>query len=141
MLCAYPKGSITNKQKRAHNKIHHRAAGVRVPGFMHSSLLLNATLPIAVVNRQYSSLTRLLSVEKAARNRRIRINPAVAQERPVAADVFEGLQVNISDKNFFAVVRCLGDDAAEGIAKKRAAPELEPMTRSRLAAHVASFKA
>ena len=38
---------------------------------------------------------------------RVGVDAAVAQERPVAADVFQRLQVDVADQDFFAVVRCL----------------------------------
>ena len=51
------------------------------------------------------------------------------------------LQVDFADQNFFFVVRGLGDHAAERIAEERPSPELQPRSRSRVAADVAIFVA
>src|ERR1700722_2378765 len=87
-----------------------------------------------------SSRRFLPSVQKPTRDRSIRIDPPVAQERPVAADIFEGFQVDVADQNFFAVVRGFGYDAAKRIAEKRSTPKFKSMTRRRFAADVASLK-
>jgi hypothetical protein len=50
----------------------------------------------------------LPSIEQTIADWGIRVDAAVAQKRPVAADVFEGLQVDVAHQNFFAVVRGFG---------------------------------
>ena len=60
----------------------------------------------------------LPSIDQAIGNRRVGVDSAVAQERPVAANFLESFQVDFADQDFFAVVRGFGEDAAEGIAEK-----------------------
>src|SRR5205823_3678218 len=56
----------------------------------------------------------------------IRIDPPVAQERPVAADLFHLARLARGPDDFLAVVPPLGEKCAEGIADERRAPEIEP---------------
>ena len=69
----------------------------------------------------------------------VAVDAAVAQERPVAADVFHHTEVNFADQNFFLVVRGLGDDAAERIAEERCAPEFQAISGSGIAPDVSGF--
>src|SRR5580704_12452347 len=83
----------------------------------------------------------LTSIEQAIGDRRVGVDSAVAEEGPVAADVFEGLQVDVADQDFFAVVRGFGEDSSEGVAEKRCAPEFQSVAGGGLAADVAGFEA
>ena len=67
----------------------------------------------------------LMLSEVAAGDAAVGVDAAVAQEGPVAAGVFEQGAVDFGDEDFFAVVRGLRDDAAEGVGDEGAAPELE----------------
>src|SRR5437868_8956155 len=58
------------------------------------------------------------SIDDPAGDLAVAVDAAVAQERPVAADVFDYASVNFTDQNFFVVVRGFGDDATERIAEK-----------------------
>src|SRR5271166_6248105 len=82
----------------------------------------------------------LASVNQPAANRCVGVDAPVAQEWPVAPNLFERLQVDVSDQNLFAIVRALRQHASEWIAKERPAPKFQPLSRSRLAANVAGFK-
>ena len=66
-----------------------------------------------------------LKIEEALRNRRVEIDAAVAQKRPIAADILKVLEVDLPDQDVFSIVRGLGKDAAEGIGQERASPKLE----------------
>ena len=59
-----------------------------------------------------------ISVDKPLCNGRVAVDAAVAQEGPVPADFFQLAQVNLSDQNFFFVVRALGNDSSKGIRQK-----------------------
>jgi hypothetical protein len=71
----------------------------------------------------------LILIEQAVGDGSITIDTAVAQERPVAADVFQRLQVDIADQDFFAVMGGFGQYTAKGVAEERATPEFESRAR------------
>jgi hypothetical protein len=58
---------------------------------------------------------RIPSIDHPARNRGIAVDPAIAQKRPIPADVFERLQINFAHQNLLFVMRSLGNHSAEGI--------------------------
>src|SRR5450631_3382761 len=60
----------------------------------------------------------LVSVDQPVSDGGVRVDAAVTQEWPVAANIFQRFQVNIADENFLAVVRRFREHAAEGIAEK-----------------------
>src|SRR5882672_7584258 len=94
------------------------------------------------VTRPLHSLTLFLpSIEQTIGDGGVGVDAAVAEEWPVAADVFEGLQVDVAHEDFFAVVRGFGQDAAKGIAEEGCAPEFESLAGGGLAADVAGFEA
>src|SRR5438105_4584038 len=80
------------------------------------------------------------SVQQAASDGGITINAAIAQERPVAANVFKGTQIYLADQDFFLVMRGLRDNSAKRITQERASPEFKSSARSGVAANVPSFK-
>jgi hypothetical protein len=84
------------------------------------------------VNRQAIALIDLVSpaIEQTIGDRGVGVDSAVAEEGPVAADVLEGLQVDVADQNFFAVVRGFDEDSAEGIAEEGCAPKFESVAGS-----------
>ncbi len=51
------------------------------------------------------------------------------------------LEVDFLDQDGFAVMRRLGQDAAERVSDKRTAPELEPDAGNAVAAHISIFMA
>ncbi len=55
------------------------------------------------------------SIDHPARDRGVAVDPPVAQERPVPADVFQLLQIDFTNQNLFFVMRSLGDHSAERI--------------------------
>src|SRR6266496_1137431 len=65
------------------------------------------------------------SVDQPAGDRRIGIDPPVAQEWPVAAGIFQHAHINFSQHNFFFVVGGLSEHAAKRISEERASPEFE----------------
>jgi hypothetical protein len=69
----------------------------------------------------------------------VAVDAAVAQKRPVAADLFYRAQVDFRYEDFFFIVRSLGDDAAERIAEEGGTPELQPISRGSFAADVTGF--
>ena len=71
-------------------------------------------------------------VDKPFCNRSVAVDPPIAQKRPVAANFFHRLQVDIANKNLLAVVRCLCQHPSERIAEKRSAPELESLAAQML---------
>ncbi len=79
---------------------HSRSLGALLP--------LLGSRPLADENRRFHSLTDLLSIEQAICDRGVGVDSAVAEEWPVAADVFESLQVDVAHEDFFAVVRGFG---------------------------------
>ena len=84
---------------------------------------------------------RLPSVQKPLGDAAIAINTTVAQKRPVAADVFQVLQIALSDQNLFLVMRSFNDDPSKGIAKKRSAPEFQAFALGAIAADIAELMA
>ena len=73
----------------------------------------------------------LAGIEKAAADGRIGVDAAVAEERPVAARVFKQREIDLANQDFLLFVRSLRNDAAEGIGKEAAAPELQARARWR----------
>ena len=61
----------------------------------------------------------------------IRINPAVAQERPVRARHVHFGEVNGHDQNFFLVRRGFGEDFAGGSGHETLAPEFNAVAAAR----------
>src|SRR5579872_3539624 len=74
-------------------------------------------------------VVRLALIQPSIQNRSVRVDSAVAQEGPVAADLFDAARVAIRDQNFFAIAGSLGDHLAEGVGHKGRAPDLEPVLR------------
>src|SRR5205809_692383 len=68
----------------------------------------------------------------------VAVDAAVAQERPVASNVFQSLQVHVADQNLLAIVRSFRQHASKRIAEERSTPELKPLSRSRFATDVSS---
>jgi hypothetical protein len=58
------------------------------------------------------------SIEQSIGDWRIGVDSAVAEKRPVAADIFESFQVHVADEDFFAVVRGFRDDATPAMPAK-----------------------
>src|SRR6266852_3208074 len=79
------------------------------------------------------------SIDQPAGDLGVAVDAAVAQEGPVAADVFQGVQVDFAYQNFFLVLRGFGDDFAEGVAEERASPKFQAVPGSGIAAHVTVF--
>jgi hypothetical protein len=84
---------------------------------------------------------RSLSVKHAAGDGSVAVDTPVAQKGPVAANVFQMMQVNFAKQNFFLVVRTLGEYAAKGVAEKRPSPEFKPFARYGIAANVSGLEA
>src|ERR1700733_2531215 len=83
---------------------------------------------VTVVTGAFTLIDRILaSINQPVANGGIRVNPAVAQERPVAANIFQSLQIDISHQDFFTIVRGFGQHAPERIAEKRSAPEFQSL--------------
>src|SRR5215472_17616219 len=85
-------------------------------------------------------VARVFLVDESIGNGSVAVDTSVAQERPVATDVFECLDIDVAHEDFFAVVRALRKYAAEGIAKERSTPEFEALPGSRFSANVAGFE-
>ena len=83
----------------------------------------------------------LRRIEKALGDGRVGVDAAVAQERPVAARLFNQRPIDLAEQDLFGIVRGLGDDAAEGIGQKAAAPELEARPGGAIAQNVAVLEA
>ncbi len=60
----------------------------------------------------------LLGIQEPLRDRGVRVDPAVAQERPVAAGFLLKLRVAIGDEDLLGVLAGLGDDPAERIGQE-----------------------
>src|SRR5712691_8120519 len=73
-------------------------------------------------------------IQKPLRDAAITVNAAVAQEWPVAADVFKMFQIALPDQNFFFILRGFDNDPSKGIAEKRSAPEFQALAWSAVAA-------
>src|SRR5215831_210138 len=52
-------------------------------------------------------------VEQSIRNGRIGVNAAVAQERPVAANLLQRSHVDLADQNLLAIMRSFGQHSPE----------------------------
>ncbi len=63
----------------------------------------------------------LLGIQEPLRDRSVRVDPAVAQERPVAAGFLLKLRVAIGDEDLLGVLAGLGDDPAERIGHEGSA--------------------
>src|SRR5258706_8377491 len=95
-----------------------------------------------LVIRRFTLIDPILaSIEQTIGDWRVRIDSAVAEEWPVAADVFEGFQVDVAHQNFFLVLRGFSQHAAEGIAEEGCAPEFQSLAGGGLAADVAGLEA
>src|ERR1700735_3752791 len=66
-----------------------------------------------------------LFVEETLFEAGVGIDSAIAQERPIAANVFQVREVHFAVQNFFAVGGAFRDDNSLRIAKERAAPEFK----------------
>ena len=62
-------------------------------------------------------------------DRAVGVDPAVAQEGPVAASFLLELRVAVGDEDLLVVLAGLGDDPAEGVGDERAAPEFDAALR------------
>src|SRR5688572_18424617 len=60
------------------------------------------------------------------------IDPAIAQERPIASYLIHLAGVALDDQHLFLIGRCLCDHLAERIRHKRRAPEFKPLIRRTL---------
>src|SRR5579862_6039562 len=89
----------------------------------------------------HSKIYFFFLVDKPAGDGRVTVDAAIAQKRPVAANIFKRLKVDFADQDFLAVVGGFGQHAAEGIAEERSAPEFQTLAGSRLSADVAGFEA
>jgi hypothetical protein len=57
-------------------------------------------------------------VNQPTRNRGIRIDPPVAQKRPIPANVFQRLQINFAHENLFFVMRTLRNYSPERVTQE-----------------------
>src|SRR6266478_9878891 len=86
-------------------------------------------------------LRRSFFVNHAAGDGSVGVDAAIAQEGPIAANLFQMAQVNLAKQDFFFVMRCFCQHSTERIAEERSSPELESLAGSRIAADVAGLKA
>jgi len=84
---------------------------------------------------------RMNSVNHPAGNRRVAVNPPVAQEWPVAPNIFKGFQIYFRNQDFFFIVRSLRNYSPKRVRNERPAPEFQALARRLLATNVAVFKA
>ena len=75
---------------------------------------------------------RLLGIQEPLGDRGVGVDPAVAEERPVAAGLLLEPGVAVGDEDLLGLVAGPGEDAAEGVGQERAAPELEAAARRAL---------
>ena len=61
-------------------------------------------------------MLRQSSIDQPVRDLGVAVDAAVPQKRPVAADVFKGVEVDFAQQDFFLIMRSFGDDPAERIA-------------------------
>jgi hypothetical protein len=78
-------------------------------------------------------------IEKALGDGRVGVDAAVAQKGPVAARFFNQRAIDFAEHDFLGIVAGLGDDAAEGVGEKAAAPEFEARPRGAISRNVAVF--
>src|SRR5260370_14376408 len=71
------------------------------------------------------SITQFFSVQKTLRNGAVAVYATVAQKRPVAADIFQGMQIYFTHQDLFFIVGCLNQNFAKGVAVKYSAPKLK----------------
>ena len=79
--------------------------------------------------------------QEPLRDGSVSVDAAIAPERPVAADILDAVHVDFSEQYRLFVVRGLGNNLAEGISDKRAAPEFQAFAGGFVAANVAGFEA
>src|SRR3990167_7430180 len=63
--------------------------------------------------------------KEAAVNTGVGINTPVAEERPVAADLFEMMKIDFGDQNFLFLCRCLRKDDTLWIGDEGCPPKLD----------------
>src|SRR5713226_6935762 len=83
---------------------------------------------------------RSLPVNHAAGDGSVGVDAAIAQEGPIAANLFQVAQVNFAEQDFFFVMRCVCQHSPERIAEERSSPELESLAWCRIAADVARLE-
>src|ERR1700694_3849627 len=71
----------------------------------------------------------------------VAVDAAVAQERPVASNIFQRFQINVAHQDFFAIGRGFRQYAAERITEKRRAPELQSLAGSGFSAYIPRLEA
>src|SRR5436309_14152731 len=81
-------------------------------------------------------LRRSFFVNHAAGDGSVGVDAAIAEEGPIAANLFQMAQVNFADQDFLFVMRCFCQNSTERIAEERSSPELESLAGSRIAADV-----
>src|SRR5438105_10458665 len=90
---------------------------------------------LGITNESIWASTKSL-IYKAMGNRAVAINAAIAQEGPIAPDLFHRLQINLADQYLFFIVQAFGQHLSKGIAQERSAPEFQSGAGRRLAAHI-----
>src|SRR6476469_40724 len=64
--------------------------------------------------------------EISRQNRRVRVDPSIAEEGPVATGVLDQLRIAHGGEDLGALAR-FGEDAAEGVGDERVAEELDAL--------------
>src|SRR5579872_3929580 len=84
-------------------------------------------LPSAIMPSIYESLAEVC----------VAVDAAVAQKRPVPANVFQFPQVALRQQDFLLVVGGFGQDASKGVAQEGASPKLQALARRAAAPDIA----
>src|SRR5215831_1673735 len=71
---------------------------------------------IGIALRELANCSAL--IQQPMSDRRVAVNPAVAQKWPIPACIFYFLQVHLTDDNFFFILGCLGDHRSKRIAQE-----------------------
>src|ERR1043165_9564930 len=96
--------------------------GENFPG--QSVTLCGQPIQVAACGSHSAGMRRALVSQKPVLHAAVGVGAAIAQERPVAADLFDAPQIDLRQNYRFFFPR-LGDEDAERVAHERMAPELD----------------
>src|SRR5215471_6353980 len=85
--------------------------------------------------------TFMASVDHTACNGSVAVDAAVAEERPIAADIFHCLHIDLANQDLLAVVRGLRDHASEGVGEEGASPKFQASALCAVATNVSVLEA
>src|SRR3954468_8612029 len=94
-----------------------------LPG--QSVALCGQPIQVAAWGSHSAGMRRSLIGQEPMLNVAVSVGAAIAQKRPVTADLFNALECHLRHDVLF-LLSCFSDHDAERIAQERVAPELDP---------------